>query len=103
VSCPLLCFVLQVRKTGEPYVTHCIETALIVESNLPHWRHDSRCVTGGVHSPRLPRAASAAMHNVILFSICYRLPRELSTRSLQTDHAGCGVLQCSCCLCWTVF
>lgn len=33
----------QVRKTGEPYVTHCIETALIVESNLPHWRHDSRC------------------------------------------------------------
>lgn len=33
---------LQVRKTGEPYVTHCIETALIVESNLPHWRHDSR-------------------------------------------------------------
>jgi (p)ppGpp synthase/HD superfamily hydrolase len=36
----------QVRKTGEPYVTHCIETALIVESNLPHWRHDSRCALG---------------------------------------------------------
>ncbi|KAJ9514706.1 hypothetical protein QJQ45_028414, partial [Haematococcus lacustris] len=25
----------QVRKTGEPYVAHCIETALIVEHNLP--------------------------------------------------------------------
>mmetsp|Transcript_2426 Transcript_2426/g.6180 ORF Transcript_2426/g.6180 Transcript_2426/m.6180 type:complete len:1385 (-) Transcript_2426:794-4948(-) len=25
----------QVRKTGEPYVSHCIETALIVEHNLP--------------------------------------------------------------------
>lgn len=25
----------QFRKTGEPYVTHCIETALIVEHNLP--------------------------------------------------------------------
>lgn len=34
---------VQMRKTGEPYVTHCIETALIVESNLPHWRQDSRC------------------------------------------------------------
>ncbi|KAF8062916.1 relA [Scenedesmus sp. PABB004] len=32
----------QRRKTGEPYVRHCIETALIVEANLPHWRHDSR-------------------------------------------------------------
>jgi (p)ppGpp synthase/HD superfamily hydrolase len=32
----------QKRKTGEPYVSHCIETALIVEANLPHWRHDSR-------------------------------------------------------------
>lgn len=26
----------QTRKTGEPYVSHCIETALIVEANLPH-------------------------------------------------------------------
>jgi len=26
---------MQVRKTGEPYVSHCIETALIVEHNLP--------------------------------------------------------------------
>lgn len=25
----------QFRKTGEPYVSHCIETALIVEHNLP--------------------------------------------------------------------
>jgi (p)ppGpp synthase/HD superfamily hydrolase len=25
----------QVRKTGEPYISHCIETALIVEHNLP--------------------------------------------------------------------
>lgn len=25
----------QYRKTGEPYVSHCIETALIVERNLP--------------------------------------------------------------------
>lgn len=25
----------QRRKTGEPYVSHCIETALIVEHNLP--------------------------------------------------------------------
>lgn len=33
----------QKRKTGEPYVSHCIETALIVEANLPHWRHDHRC------------------------------------------------------------
>ena len=32
----------QSRKTGEPYVTHCIETALIVEANLPHWRTDAR-------------------------------------------------------------
>jgi len=46
---------LQVRKTGEPYVTHCIETALIVESNLPHWRQDSRWVdrqTGGMLEER---------------------------------------------------
>eukprot|EP00879_Flechtneria_rotunda_P005523 GHRR01005816.1.p1 GENE.GHRR01005816.1~~GHRR01005816.1.p1 ORF type:complete len:1309 (+),score=612.22 GHRR01005816.1:725-4651(+) len=32
----------QRRKTGEPYVSHCIETALIVEANLPHWRQDGR-------------------------------------------------------------
>lgn len=32
----------QTRKTGEPYVAHCIETALIVEHNLPRWRQDSR-------------------------------------------------------------
>jgi hypothetical protein len=25
----------QVRKTGEPYVAHCVEAALIVERNLP--------------------------------------------------------------------
>ncbi len=25
----------QYRKTGEPYVAHCIETALIVEHNIP--------------------------------------------------------------------
>ena len=25
----------QRRKTGEPYVSHCIETALIVENMLP--------------------------------------------------------------------
>ena len=25
----------QTRKTGEPYVSHCIETALIVENNIP--------------------------------------------------------------------
>jgi hypothetical protein len=37
----------QKRKTGEPYVSHCIETALIVEANLPHWRHDSRCGAAG--------------------------------------------------------
>ncbi len=37
----------QRRKTGEPYVTHCIETALIVEACLPNaissTEHD-RCV-----------------------------------------------------------
>jgi (p)ppGpp synthase/HD superfamily hydrolase len=32
---PLAHFAPQVRKTGEPYVAHCIETALIVEHNLP--------------------------------------------------------------------
>ena len=31
----------QRRKTGEPYVSHCIETALIVASNLPpHLDHE---------------------------------------------------------------
>lgn len=25
----------QMRKTGEPYVAHCVEAALIVERNLP--------------------------------------------------------------------
>ncbi len=34
----------QKRKTGEPYVSHCIETALIVERNLPRWRDDQRWV-----------------------------------------------------------
>lgn len=41
----LLCvfgWILQVRKTGEAYVAHCIETALIVEANLPHWRQHAR-------------------------------------------------------------
>jgi hypothetical protein len=29
----------QVRRTGEPYVSHCVETAVIVERNLPaSWR-----------------------------------------------------------------
>lgn len=32
----------QYRKTGEPYVAHCIETALIVERNLPRVSDDSR-------------------------------------------------------------
>lgn len=32
----------QTRKTGEPYVAHCIETALIVEQNLPGWRQEDR-------------------------------------------------------------
>jgi hypothetical protein len=34
----------QVRKTGEPYVAHCIEAALIVERNLPRREPDAdRC------------------------------------------------------------
>jgi hypothetical protein len=33
----------QQRMTGEPYVAHCIETALIVELNLPTSTHDDRC------------------------------------------------------------
>jgi hypothetical protein len=66
----------QKRKTGEPYVSHCIETALIVEANLPHWRHDSRCVfacrkgTGiaaGMAEARLWCAVGAGhVHNVLL-------------------------------------
>lgn len=54
---------LQVRKTGEPYVTHCIETALIVEHNLPHWRQDSRCVLAVAwwHGTRHPVASAAAV------------------------------------------
>lgn len=34
----------QVRKTGEPYVTHCIETALIVEQLLSPDEEEERCV-----------------------------------------------------------
>ena len=32
----------QSRKTGEPYVSHCIETALIVEHNLPPYAEYER-------------------------------------------------------------
>ncbi|WIA39982.1 hypothetical protein OEZ86_013411 [Tetradesmus obliquus] len=46
----------QTRKTGEPYVSHCIETALIVEANLPHWRHDSRHETAVI---------AALLHDVL--------------------------------------
>ncbi|KAF6260029.1 hypothetical protein COO60DRAFT_940116 [Scenedesmus sp. NREL 46B-D3] len=46
----------QKRKTGEPYVSHCIETALIVEANLPHWRHDSRHETAVI---------AALLHDVL--------------------------------------
>lgn len=35
----------QFRKTGEPYVSHCIETALIVEHNLPPRAEPDRCRT----------------------------------------------------------
>ena len=34
----------QQRKTGEPYVTHCIETALIVEELLSPTEDDARWV-----------------------------------------------------------
>lgn len=33
----------QWRKTGEPYVSHCIETALIVEHNIPPTVQYERC------------------------------------------------------------
>lgn len=33
----------QVRKTRQPYVTHCIETALIVEGLLSPTENDERC------------------------------------------------------------
>eukprot|EP00775_Hariotina_reticulata_P012549 gene12547-12682_t len=46
----------QTRKTGEPYVSHCIETALIVEQNLPHWRQDSRHETAVI---------AALLHDVL--------------------------------------
>jgi len=37
----------QVRKTGEPYVAHCVEAALIVERNLPRRESEvDRCVMG---------------------------------------------------------
>lgn len=46
----------QHRKTGEPYVSHCIETALIVEANLP---------TNG-DAPRLTSLLMAAvLHDVL--------------------------------------
>ncbi len=43
----------QYRKTGEPYVAHCIETALIVERNLPRvsddWRQEAAVVAALLH------------------------------------------------------
>jgi hypothetical protein len=37
----------QARKTGEPYVAHCVEAALIVERNLPRREPDAdRCAAG---------------------------------------------------------
>lgn len=41
----------QFRKTGEPYVTHCIETALIVEQNLPRlkdWERRQNAVIAAI-------------------------------------------------------
>ena len=38
----------QARKTGEPYVAHCIETALIVEELLSPTEEDARWVGGWV-------------------------------------------------------
>lgn len=37
----------QVRRTGEPYVAHCIETALIVEDLLSPTEEDSRWASPG--------------------------------------------------------
>ncbi|KAG1681598.1 hypothetical protein FOA52_014106 [Chlamydomonas sp. UWO 241] len=43
----------QTRKTGEPYVSHCIETALIVEHNIPpnveYKRYTSTIVAAVLH------------------------------------------------------
>lgn len=46
----------QFRKTGEPYVTHCIETALIVEHNLPFANEEDRYQAA---------IAAALLHDVI--------------------------------------
>ena len=47
----------QVRKTRQPYVTHCIETALIVEGLLSPTEEDQRWV-GGRRRWRLVAARS---------------------------------------------
>lgn len=47
----------QRRRTGEPYVAHCIETALIVEANLPRGGADvARCA---------PLIQAAILHDVL--------------------------------------
>jgi len=55
----------QVRRTGEPYVSHCVETAAIVERNLPaSWRTWGGSAAGGdgtdATSSSLPPSTAAA-------------------------------------------
>lgn len=66
----------QWRKTGEPYVAHCIETALIVERNLPAWRQDSR------YRPRARRPAQGG---------CRSKAACAAGHVRATFDRGCGV------------
>eukprot|EP00198_Chlamydomonas_reinhardtii_P000523 XP_001689858.1 predicted protein [Chlamydomonas reinhardtii] len=49
----------QRRKTGEPYVTHCIETALIVEACLP------TAISSTEHDRHVACIMAAVLHDVI--------------------------------------
>jgi hypothetical protein len=49
----------QRRKTGEPYVAHCIETALIVERNLPRSARQDGARCGAPRSAPMSRTVRA--------------------------------------------
>lgn len=76
---PLPCRSGQVRKTRQPYVAHCVETAVIVEGLLSPTEDDERCVWAAacLHSRPASSLAAAvgdrqlrAAHCVLALSVC---------------------------------
>jgi len=54
---------MQFRRTGEPYVSHCIETALIVERNCPRGMEYERWVWQRQSSTERAQAAQSQAHS----------------------------------------